>query len=59
MEYQIDEIFLHALDQLENWSPPLDHLESALVEQIRVLSGLDLYDRDSDLTPRLYASLRF
>ena len=59
MEYQFEDYVQQAWDQIEMWAPPQDQIAQALTEQIRLLVGIDLNERDADMEFRCHNTLRF
>jgi hypothetical protein len=61
MRYQFEDCIQQALEQVESWSEDLtpEQFSQAVNDQARLMAGIDLEVRDTNLAVHLHATLRF
>jgi hypothetical protein len=59
MEIYIEDYVQQAIEQVVAWNLPEDQFSQAVNDQARLMAGIDMDYRDTDLEIQLHTSLRF
>ena len=59
MNYHFEDCIQLALEQVEAWDLPPEQFSQAVNDQARLMAGIDLDIRDTNLAIRFHATLRF